>query len=96
MASTLYNTYHVSFSDQNFWVAETVSVTMQYSTQTEGYVVRGSCQFLCVKLLLLNPSKALKKALFTRKLDLNFRNKLVKCYIWSTALCGVETGRLGK
>jgi hypothetical protein len=29
-----------------------------------------------------------KKALFTSKLDLNLRVKLVKCYIWSTALYG--------
>jgi hypothetical protein len=32
-----------------------------------------------------------KKALFTRKLDLNLRKKLVKCYIWSIALYGAET-----
>ena len=25
-------------------------------------------------------------------LDLNLRKKLVKCYIWSIALCGAETG----
>jgi hypothetical protein len=28
------------------------------------------------------------KALFTSKLDLNLRKKLVKCYIWSIALYG--------
>ena len=32
-----------------------------------------------------------KKTLFTRKLDLNLRKKLIKCYIWSMALYGVET-----
>jgi hypothetical protein len=32
-----------------------------------------------------------KKTPFTNKLDLNLRNKLVKCYIWSVALCGAET-----
>jgi hypothetical protein len=32
-----------------------------------------------------------KKTLFTSKLDLNLRRKLVKCYIWSIALCGAET-----
>jgi hypothetical protein len=33
-----------------------------------------------------------KKTVFTSKLDLNLRKKLVKCYIWSTpiALYGVE------
>jgi len=32
-----------------------------------------------------------KKALFTSKLDLNLRTKLIKCYIWSMALYGAET-----
>jgi hypothetical protein len=32
-----------------------------------------------------------KKNLFTSKLDLNLRKKLVKCYIWSIALDGAET-----
>ena len=27
---------------------------------------------------------------FTRKLDLNLRKKLVKCYIWSVALYGAK------
>ena len=35
-----------------------------------------------------------KKALFTGKLDLNLRKKPVKCYIWSTAVCGAETWTL--
>jgi len=29
-----------------------------------------------------------KKALFTNKLDINFRKKLFTCYIWSTAMYG--------
>jgi hypothetical protein len=36
------------------------------------------------------------KTLFTSKLDLNLRKKLVKCYIWSIALYGAETWTLGK
>jgi hypothetical protein len=32
-----------------------------------------------------------KKNLFTSKLDLNLRKKLVKCYILSMALFGAET-----
>ena len=32
-----------------------------------------------------------KKNLFTSTLDLELRKKLVKCYIWSIALCGAET-----
>ena len=35
-----------------------------------------------------------KKTLFTSKLDLNLRNKLVKCYIWSMALYGARTWTL--
>jgi hypothetical protein len=38
----------------------------------------------------------MKKTLFTRKLDLNLRKKLVKCYVWSSVLCGVETWTLRK
>jgi hypothetical protein len=37
-----------------------------------------------------------KKNLFTGKLDLNLRKKLVKCYIWSIALYGAETWTLRK
>jgi hypothetical protein len=37
-----------------------------------------------------------KKIFFTTKLDLHLRKKLVKCYIWSVALCGAETWTLGK
>jgi hypothetical protein len=32
-----------------------------------------------------------KKTLFTTKLDLNLRKKLVKCCIWSRDLFGAET-----
>ena len=32
-----------------------------------------------------------KKTLFTSKLDLNLRKKLIKCYIWSMALYGAES-----
>jgi hypothetical protein len=37
-----------------------------------------------------------KKTLFTSKLDLELRRKLVKCYIWSIALYGAETWSLRK
>jgi hypothetical protein len=37
-----------------------------------------------------------KKTLYTSKLDLELRKKLVKCYIWSIALYGVETRTLRK
>ena len=35
-----------------------------------------------------------KKNLFTSKLDLNLRKKLVKCYVWSMAVYGAETWML--
>jgi hypothetical protein len=35
-----------------------------------------------------------KKVVFTCKLDLNVRKKLVKCYIWSISLYGSETWTL--
>ena len=35
-----------------------------------------------------------KKNLFTGKLDLNLRKKLVKWYVWSMALYGAETWTL--
>jgi hypothetical protein len=34
----------------------------------------------------------MKMKLFTSKMDLELRKKLVKCYIWSIALYGTETG----
>jgi hypothetical protein len=37
-----------------------------------------------------------KKNLFTNKVDLNLRNKLVKYYIWGIALYGAETWTLRK
>ena len=36
-----------------------------------------------------------KKNLFTSKLGLNLRKKLVKCYVWSMAMYGAETWMLG-
>ena len=35
-----------------------------------------------------------KRELFTSKLDLELRKKLVKCYIWNVALYGAETWTL--
>ena len=32
-----------------------------------------------------------KKNLFTSKLDLHLRKKLVKCYVWSMTLYGADT-----
>jgi hypothetical protein len=35
-----------------------------------------------------------KRALFTRKMDLELRKKLVKWYVWSIGLFGAETWTL--
>jgi hypothetical protein len=35
-----------------------------------------------------------KRAVFTSKMDLELRKKLVKCYIWIIALYGAETRTL--
>jgi hypothetical protein len=37
-----------------------------------------------------------KNNLFTSKLDLNLRTKLVKCYLWNIAFYGAETWTLRK
>ena len=37
-----------------------------------------------------------KKNLFTSRLDLNLRKKLVKCCIWSIPVYGAETWKLRK
>jgi hypothetical protein len=37
-----------------------------------------------------------KRALFTGKMDLELREKLVQCYIWSIALYGAELGRVAQ
>jgi hypothetical protein len=39
---------------------------------------------------------AFKKNLFTSKLDLNLRKKIVKCYMWSIAFYGAVTWTLRK
>jgi hypothetical protein len=35
-----------------------------------------------------------KRGLFASKMDIELRKKLVKCYIWTIALYGAETGTL--
>jgi hypothetical protein len=37
-----------------------------------------------------------QETIFTRKLDLNLRKKLVKCYTWSIAWYGAQTWTLQK
>jgi hypothetical protein len=46
------------------------------------------------RIAMANAAFSKKKTLFTSKLDLNLRKKLMKCYIWSMALYGAETWTL--
>jgi hypothetical protein len=51
-----------------------------------------------IKSRVIRAKAVLNKSntLFARKLDLSLRKTLVKCYIWSIALCSAETWTLGK
>jgi len=51
---------------------------------------RCTCEIKC-RIAIAKATFNKKKALFTSTLDLELRKKLVKCYIWSIALCGAET-----
>ncbi|PNF14958.1 hypothetical protein B7P43_G01526, partial [Cryptotermes secundus] len=46
------------------------------------------------RIAMAKASFSKKRNIFTSKLDLNLRKKLVKCYIWSIALYGAETWTL--
>ena len=46
------------------------------------------------KIAMAKTTFSKKKNLFTSKLDLNLRKKLIKCYIWSMAFYGAETWTL--
>ena len=48
------------------------------------------------KIAMTKTAFSNKKTLLTSKLDLHLKKKLVKCFIWSTALYGAETGILWK
>jgi hypothetical protein len=42
------------------------------------------------RIAMKKPAFNRKNTLFTSKLDVNLRKKLVKCYIWSMALYGAK------
>jgi len=52
-----------------------------------------TCEINC-RIAMAKAAFIKKRALFTSKLDLELRKKLVKCYIWSIALYGDETWTL--
>jgi hypothetical protein len=49
-----------------------------------------------IKSRIATAKAASTRSLFTSKLDLNLRKKLVKCYIWSVALYGADIWMLWK
>jgi len=52
-----------------------------------------NCEMKC-RIAMEKAAFNKKRALFTRTLDLELRKKLVKCYMWSTALYGAENWTL--
>ena len=52
---------------------------------------RCTCEIKC-RIAMAKAALNKNRALFTGTLDLELMKKLVKCYIWSIALCGAETG----
>jgi len=54
---------------------------------------RCTCEIKC-RITMAKAAFNKKKVLFASTLDLELRKKLLKCYIWSIALCGAETGTL--
>ena len=52
---------------------------------------RGTCEIKC-RIAMAKAAFNKKRAVFASTLDLELRKKLVKCYIWSIALYGAETG----
>jgi len=54
---------------------------------------RCTCEIKC-RIAMDKAAFNMKRTLFTSTLDLELRKKLVKCYVWSIALYGVETWTL--
>ena len=46
------------------------------------------------RIVMITASFNKKETHFTSRLDVNLRKKVVKCYVWSRALCGAETWTL--
>jgi len=64
------------------------------SFKYEGSMLTNDGRCTCDNKSKIDMAKAAfkkKRALFTSTLNLKLRNKLVKCYIWNTALYGAET-----
>jgi hypothetical protein len=56
-----------------------------------GIITNGArCSREIKSRIIMSKAALNKKKLFTSKLDVNLKNKLVKCCIWSTAVYGAE------
>ena len=62
--------------------------------QVSYYTQKDPAQIFLNYFSKLNFNIIITKTLFTSKLDLNLRKKLIKCYIWSMAFYGAETWTL--
>jgi hypothetical protein len=57
-----------------------------------GTMIRNDARFeIKFRIAMAKTAFNKKKTLFSSKLDLNLKNKLLKCYMWSVALVGAET-----
>jgi hypothetical protein len=77
------------------------------NSESSSFVQNGA-NFYCLRSIVTNDASCTiqdfhgksgihhEEDFFTRKLDLNLRKKLVKCYIWNIVLYGAETWKLLK
>jgi len=54
---------------------------------------RSTCE-ITSRIAMAKAAFKRKKNLFTSKLDLNLRKRLMRCYVWSITLYGAETWTL--
>ena len=69
--------------------------SFKYSGSVLTYYIRCTCEIKSITSMAKAALKK-KKALFYWVVGLKLSKKLVKCYIWSVALYGAETGRFGQ
>jgi len=70
-----------------------IHLCLNHSTVLGNHIGRCTCEIKS-RIAVAKAAFSKKKTLFTSKLDLNLRKKLIKCYIWKMALYGAETWML--
>jgi hypothetical protein len=83
------STVHILIDEKQLDIVEYLYYMQSLVTDGAICILRNSIQDFHVRSSILE-----KEDLFISKLDLNLRNKLVKCYILSIALCSAETWTL--